>query len=107
MALLTENNVKTRIDLSSPQGNASYLIGVANKICKKLGFDHTIIESEMKSSDYVNLVYVFNREFGQLIDLVLIPEVSIEKIKKLEEEKGSKSLVFSSVDINDLGTIYI
>lgn len=47
MALLTENNVKTRIDLASPQGNAFYLIGVANKICKKLGFDYTIIESQL------------------------------------------------------------
>ncbi len=107
MALLTENNVKTRIDLASPQGNAFYLIGVANKICKKLGFDHTIIEKEMKSSDYVNLVYVFNREFGELIDLVLNGVVSVADIQKLEQEKGSQSLVFSSVDINNLRNIYI
>lgn len=107
MALLTENNVKPRIDLASPQGNALYLLAVASKICKQVGFDHTVIEKEMKSSDYVNLVYVFNREFGDLIDLVLTNGVSVADIRKLETEKGSKSLVLSNVNINNLGTIYI
>ncbi len=105
MALLTET--KPLIALDSPQGNAFYLIGVANKICKQLGFDHKIIENEMKRSDYVNLVYVFNREFGKLIDLVLNGVVSVADIQKLEKEKGSKSLVLSNININNLGTIYI
>ncbi len=105
MALITQT--KPLIALDSPQGNAFYLIGVSNKICKQVGFDHTIIEKEMKSSDYVNLVYVFNREFGELIDLVLTDVVSVTDIQNLEKEKGSKSLVLSNININNLGTIYI
>jgi hypothetical protein len=39
-------------------------------MAKKLGLNAEAIVTEMQSSDYENLISVFDREFGQYIDLV-------------------------------------
>ena len=60
------------IDLTGPDGNAFVLIGIARKLCRKLGYDRDreerIIE-EMTLTDYEGLLYTFDREFGMLVTM--------------------------------------
>jgi hypothetical protein len=61
------------ISLSSPQGNAYYLLSTANMVGKDMGMsteERQRIVNEMKSKDYANLCEVFTREFGSVIQLV-------------------------------------
>ena len=61
---------KIEIDLTGPDGNAFYLLAQAKHLCKKLGKNWPYIEKEMTFSDYENLITVFDREFGEYVDLV-------------------------------------
>ena len=45
-------------------------IGNAEKLAKQLGKDGAAIQSEMMAGDYDNLIAVFDREFGDYVDLV-------------------------------------
>jgi len=57
------------IDLTGPQGNAFYLLGTANNLAKQLGLNGKKIMEEMKSSDYENLLQVFDKNFGSIVTL--------------------------------------
>ena len=60
------------IDLTGPQGNAYYLLGVAKKFGKQLDMSQKYIDSmieKMTSGDYENLVKVFDEEFGSVVTL--------------------------------------
>lgn len=70
MAIKSKQSCKPEIDLTGPQGNAFFLLGTAKKMAKQLGKDSEAILHEMKSGDYENLIDVFDREFGQYVDLV-------------------------------------
>jgi hypothetical protein len=60
------------IELSGPQGNAFYLMGLVYNLGQKLGLTqdniNTII-NEMRSSDYDNLVKTFIKNFGVVVQL--------------------------------------
>ena len=61
------------INLNGPQGNAYYLLGVANVLGKQLNMsvsDRQKLVNEMKSKDYAHLLEVFKREFGSFVELV-------------------------------------
>lgn len=60
---------KIRIDLTGPQGNAFYLLGMATKLAPKLGKDPKPILDRMESGNYENLIRVFDKEFGEFVDL--------------------------------------
>lgn len=60
---------KIIVDLTSPQGNAFWLIGYAIKLGKQLDLDTKKIEAEMTSGDYENLIKVFDGYFGEVVDL--------------------------------------
>lgn len=62
-------NLPIEINLLGEQGNAYYLLAVANKLATQLGLDAKKIQSEMKSSDYENLVQVFDSYFGDFVIL--------------------------------------
>jgi hypothetical protein len=57
------------VDLTGPQGNAFYLMGLASELSKKMGLDKDEIIAEMMSGDYENLIKVFDRNFGNLVIL--------------------------------------
>jgi len=57
------------IDLTGPAGNAFSLMGQATRLASQLGLDSEKIINEMKSSDYENLVEVFDRYFGDYVVL--------------------------------------
>ena len=60
------------IDLTGPEGNAFVLLGYAKRYAKQLGMNGVEAEEivhEMQSSDYENLINVFDREFGDYVTL--------------------------------------
>jgi len=60
------------IDLTGPDGNAYFLMGLASKYAKLQGMESVarleMIE-EMKSGDYENLLLVFDQYFGDIVIL--------------------------------------
>jgi hypothetical protein len=60
------------VDLTGPQGNAFYLLGLASNLAKQIGWGKDSIDSlmeDMKSSDYENLLKVFDKHFGSFVIL--------------------------------------
>jgi hypothetical protein len=57
------------IDLTGPDGNAFALMGYASRFAKQLGLDPKVIIKEMRSSDYENLLQVFDGYFGSFVIL--------------------------------------
>lgn len=73
MAIKQSSEVRLQIDLRGPQGNAFYLLGTAESYAKQLGYTkekRTELINEMQSSDYANLIEVFDMHFGDFVDLV-------------------------------------
>ena len=73
MAILSKDTYRKQvIDLTGPEGNAFYLLGTASKLCKQIGISSSRtkeIMDELKSSDYENLIQLFDKYFGKLVDL--------------------------------------
>ena len=73
MAILKKDKYKKQvIDLTGPDGNAYYLLGTAMNLCKQIDLSSSRTEEildELKSSDYENLIKVFDKYFGTIIDL--------------------------------------
>ena len=61
---------KREINLLGPDGNAYFLLGTADRLGKQLDLDVDKILEDMKSSDYENLIKVFDKHFGSIVDLV-------------------------------------
>lgn len=61
---------KIEIDLSGPGGNVFALIGNANRYARQLGLDGKSISADMMSGDYENAITVFDKHFGDYVDLV-------------------------------------
>ena len=61
---------KPEIDLTGPDGNAFCLIAIARRLSKQLSLDADKIVKEMQSGDYEHLIEVFDKYFGEYIDLV-------------------------------------
>lgn len=59
------------IDLTGPKGNAYYILGRAQNLSKQLELDAEAILEEMKESDYDNLIRVFDKYFGEYVDIIL------------------------------------
>jgi hypothetical protein len=57
------------IDLTGPEGNAYHLLNVAKRLANAIGLDADAVLTEMKSSDYENLVQVFDKHFGTCVTL--------------------------------------
>jgi hypothetical protein len=70
MIITTKAPIKKTIILSSPDGNAFFLLGYAKALCHSLKIDEKKIIKEMQSSDYNNLVLVFDRYFSDHVDII-------------------------------------
>lgn len=57
------------IDLTGPDGNAFVLLGYAKKLASQLDLNYNMIQTEMTSSDYENLIQVFDKYFGEYVIL--------------------------------------
>jgi len=60
---------KLVIDLTGPEGNAFVLLGYAKKLASQLDLNYDIIRTEMTSSNYENLIQVFDKYFGEYVIL--------------------------------------
>jgi len=58
---------KIEIDLTGPQGNAFVLLGIARDLAIQLDLDWNYIYEEMTSSDYENLIQVFDHYFDDFV----------------------------------------
>lgn len=57
----------------SPNGNAFYILGVAQQLMRQIGYtseDAQSVIDEMKSGDYEDLVSVFNQTFCDYAEVV-------------------------------------
>lgn len=70
MTIKQKSYQKMEIDITGPKGNADYLLGIAKAFARQLGVDTKAIEEEMQSGDYENLITVFDKYFGEYVDLV-------------------------------------
>ena len=63
---------RPQIDLSGPQGNAYYLMGVVEKTFRQSGAPYLgrAIVEEMKQGDYEHLVKTFDLYLGEHFDIV-------------------------------------
>lgn len=66
----SDHRVDLVIDLTGPQGNAFYLLGIVRTLACQIGKDPAPIIDEMMEGDYEKLVGVFDREFGNFVTLV-------------------------------------
>ena len=57
------------IDLTGPDGNAFALLGQAKRYARQLDMDFDLIQKEMTSGDYENLLKVFDKYFGGFVTL--------------------------------------
>ena len=60
---------KMYIDIDGPNGNAFYLMAVARDFSKTLDLDEDEILEDMKMGDYMNLLKVFDDNFGEFVVL--------------------------------------
>ena len=61
------------IDLTGPDGNAYVIMGYAKRFGKQVGISDSYIKEmleKMMSSDYENLIKVFDDEFGSVVTLL-------------------------------------
>ena len=61
---------KIEIDLTGPDGNAFVIMAHAVSYAKQLGLDKDAILEDMQSGDYEHLLEVFDKHFGQYVDLL-------------------------------------
>jgi len=75
------------IDLQGPQGNAFALMAYAEDFLRQMGRRHEFraMRTEMMSSDYDNLIRIFEENFGDYVDLVNKPG---EVFDDDDEEEG-------------------
>ena len=93
MAIKNYTPQKLEIDLSSNQGNVFYLLGVANNLCNQLDMSFKDVSDEMTSGDYKNALFVFNREFGDFVDLKLPKNIKVEDVVDSYKEQQRKVVV--------------
>jgi len=60
---------KIEVDLTGPNGNAFYLIGLAKSLSDKLGLDAKSIRAEMMNGNYDELIATFDKYFGDHVIL--------------------------------------
>lgn len=61
---------KIEIDLTGPDGNVFFLMGYATQYARQLNLDGRAICAEMRKGDYENALRVFDKHFGEYIDLL-------------------------------------
>ena len=77
------------IDLQGPQGNAFALMAQADDFLRQMGRrdEFNAMRTDMMSGDYDNLIRIFEKNFGDYVDLVNKPGEVFEYIPdKVDEE---------------------
>ena len=61
---------KITIDLSGPQGGATYLLITAKDLSEKLGLNWDSIYKEIENKDYNNLIEVMEKHFNNTLTFI-------------------------------------
>ena len=61
---------KITIDLSGPQGEATYLLITAKDLSEKLGLNWDSIYKEIENKDYNNLIEVMEKHFNNNLTFI-------------------------------------
>lgn len=67
-----ESKKTIEIDLTGPEGNAFYILGLAKKLCRDFGMTsqyQSELLDRMKSGDYENLIQEFDKSFGEVVTM--------------------------------------
>ena len=69
--MIPQNTTMRTIDiyLRGPQGNAFFLLGIAQMLSNEHGMDTARIVEEMQSGDYKNLLKVFKEHFDSFVTI--------------------------------------
>ena len=86
MAFVERGGTRPTIDLRGPEGNSFVLLGKAGELAKQLGLDDKTIKAEMMSGDYDNLIRVFDKYFGQHVDLVGFSDPDDDDMEEEDED---------------------
>jgi len=62
-------NGRPVFNLDGPEGNAFVLLGAAQTLCRELDLNRDEVFEELQAGDYVHLLTVFERYFGDFVDL--------------------------------------
>ena len=60
---------KIQLDLTGEDGNVFVVMSLGNKLAKKIGLDFNPIREDMMSKDYGHAIRVFERHFGDFVDI--------------------------------------
>ena len=62
-------NGRPVFNLDGPEGNAFVLLGAAQTLCRELDLNRDEVFEELQAGDYLHLLTVFERYFGDFVDL--------------------------------------
>lgn len=60
---------KIQLDLTGEDGNVFAVMSLGNKLAKRIGLDFEPIREDMMSKDYGHAIRVFERHFGDFVDI--------------------------------------
>ena len=92
MAIISKDTTrKQTVDLTGPQGNAFYLLGLASKLCKQMQVEDEIILQDMRMGGYEHLITTFDDYFGDLVDLErqMTKQEILDRIKDILYQDGN------------------
>ena len=73
-------NGRPVFNLDGPEGNAFVLLGAAQTLCRELDLNRDEVFEELQAGDYLHLLTVFDRYFGDFVDLETSNEEYIEAL---------------------------
>lgn len=73
-------NGRPVFNLDGPEGNAFVLLGAAAMLCHELDLNRDEVFEKLQAGDYLNLLTVFDRYFGDYVDLETNNEEYIEAL---------------------------
>lgn len=72
---------KLVINLDGPEGNVFYLMKVARRLAMRLGLNYTHISADMEESDYAHALKVFQKNFGEYVELESEFEYNLDEVE--------------------------
>lgn len=81
MSIKKPNITKMTINIDGPSGNAHVLMGHASVLAKEMGLNKKKIIADMMLGDYLNLLRVFDQNFGDVVDLETTNEEYIDYVR--------------------------
>lgn len=72
---------KMTIDIDGPEGNVFSLMAIVKKLGDRLGLESKSIMTEMQEDDYAHALRVFNKNFGEYVNLETQFEYNLDEVE--------------------------